>query len=174
MSINYSELSITVITNVLFISLFIGLFFFTYAAHIEEQIVKKQMEFLSETISSSVKVLGPDVSRIFKNYVNNLPELDLNEADKTVEKMNTKTKKNALFANIIFAIFVGVCVYFIFKNSDKSFSVKDILIKNAIILVFVALTEFVFLTYFGANYISLNPNVIVYNIIKKIKELITV
>lgn len=173
MSINYSELSITVITNVLFISLFLGLFFFTYAAYIEGQVVKDQMLFLSEEISSSVKILGPDITNSFKNYVNNLPELNLDEADKTVEKMNLGTKYNAIIANVGFALLVAGGVYFIYKSSDKSFSINNILIKNGIILFFVALTEFVFLTFFGAKFISLNPNSIVHNVIDKIREFVS-
>lgn len=173
MSINYSELSITVITNVLFISLFLGLFFFTYAAHIEGQVVKDQMNFLSEEITSAVKLLGPDITNGFKGYVNNLPKLDLDEADTLVEKLNANTKFNAIVANLGFTIFVVICVYFIFNSSDKSFSISHILIKNLIILVFVALTEFIFLTQFGSKFISLNPNSILYNIVHNIKEIIS-
>lgn len=169
MSINYSELSITVITNVLFISLFLGLFFFTYAAYIEQSVVKDQMAFLSNEISSSVKILGPDISDQFKTYINSLPNINLEDADKTVEQMNKNTKFNAIIANLVFTIFVAICVYGIYSRSDKSFSISEILIKNFIILIFVALTEFIFLTYFGSKFISLNPNLIVHNLISHAK-----
>ena len=89
MSINYTELTITVITNVLFISLFLGLFFFTYAAYIEGEVVKSQMEFLANNLSSSIKILGPDITNKFKDTLNNLPPLDLGHADSIVSSMNS-------------------------------------------------------------------------------------
>jgi hypothetical protein len=80
MKINYTELFITVSTNVLFISLFLGLFFFTYVAYEEELIVKKQMVFLSDEITGFITLLGPDVKKQFKNYINNLPPFDFSKA----------------------------------------------------------------------------------------------
>ncbi len=73
MQINYHELAITIISNVLFISLFIGLFFFTYAAYIEQKVVKDQMNFLSDEISDSVNILGPVFKNKFTEKINSLP-----------------------------------------------------------------------------------------------------
>ena len=169
---NYHELSITVLTNVLFISLFIALFFFTYAVYIENWVVKNQMNFLSEELSSSISILGPTFQNIFKNKINNLPKLDFSEVDEAVNKTNKSVFMKAIYANLFFIIFISGIVYYIYKISDKSFSLKEILIKNAIILVFVGLTEFVFLTYFGSKYLSLNPNIVKYTAINNIKNLL--
>jgi hypothetical protein len=171
MSINYTELTITVITNVLFISLFLGLFFFTYAAYIEGEVVKSQMEFLASNLSSSIKILGPDITNKFKDTLNNLPPLDLGNADSIVSSMNSSTKYNAIIANVVFTILVALGVYFLYSYSDKSFGISHILIKNFIILIFVALTEFSFLTFFGSKFISLNPNSVNYNVIYNLKHL---
>ena len=130
MSINYSELSITVITNVLFISLFIALFFFTYVAYIEGIIVKKQMALLSDEITSAIKILGPDITKEIKEYINKLPPLDLDEEDEKVKQSNSKTKYNAIMANVIFTVVVLVIAYYIYNASDKPILIKDILIKN--------------------------------------------
>ena len=172
MSENYSELMITVITNVLFISLFIGLFFFTYTAYIEENVVHAQMKYLSEEIISKVNIFGDSVVSMFDSYINSIPKINLDDADKEVEKQNSNIKNMALYTNILFTIVVIGLVYFIYNKSDKSFKVQDILIKNGIILFFVALTEYSFLTFFGSKYMSLNPNSIKYNIIDNVKDTI--
>jgi len=171
MSINYTKLTITIVTNVLFISLFLGLFFFTYAAYIEREVVKSQMEFLANNLSSSIKILGPDITNKFKDTLNNLPPLDLDHADSIVSSMNSSIKYNAIIANLVFTIVVILGVYFLYSYSDKSFSISHILIKNFTILIFVALTEFSFLTFFRSKFISLNPNSVNYNVIYNLKHL---
>jgi len=148
MSENYSELMIIVLINVLFISLFIGLFFFTYASHIEETVVHSQMKYLSEEIISKINMFGSNITSMFNSYISNIPKPNLDDADKEVEKHNLNIKYTALYANIVFTIVVSILIYFIYSNSDKSFNIKNILIKNGIILFFIALTEYSFLTLF--------------------------
>jgi hypothetical protein len=172
MSENYSELMITVSTNVLFITLFIGLFFFTYVAYIEESVVQSQMGYLSEEILSKIKILGNDFITLFGNYVNTMGKPNLDKEDKEVEIQNSNVKYKALYANIGFSIIVIGLVYVIYNMSDKSFSISDIIIKNLIILFFIALTEFSFLTYFGSKYVSLNLNAVKYSLINNIQDLV--
>jgi hypothetical protein len=52
MHINKSELLSKVLINVLFISIFITVFFFTYGSYIEKKVVIEQMEFLSRDIKN--------------------------------------------------------------------------------------------------------------------------
>jgi hypothetical protein len=170
MSINYIELAITVITNVLFISLFIGFFFFTYGAYIEKEIVKSQMEFLASNVSSSIKILGPGITNKFKNIIGNLNLPNLDSADSDVAIKNSLIRLKAVIANVILIVLVILGVYFLYSYSDKSFSIIHILSKNFIILIFVALTEFSFLTFFVSKFISLNPNSVNYNIIYNLKQ----
>ena len=172
MSINYHELAITVITNVLFISLFIGIFFFTYGGYIEKQVVKNQMEFLADEITDSVHIFGPNAKELLKNRINTLPPLDFGELDTIVAKMNLNVLYKAIVSNIFLIIFISLIVYFTYAKSDKSFTIKNILIKNAIILVFVALTEYSFLNFFGSKYMSLNPNIVKHAIVKNIKNIV--
>jgi len=172
MSENYSELMITVISNVLFISLFIGLFFFTYAAHIEKTVVQSQMKYLSEEIISKVNIFGIDALSMFHTYLSNIPKPILDDVDQKVEKENSIVKYKALYANIAFTLVVIGLIYLIYNNSDKSFDIKDILIKNGIILFFIGITEYSFLNFLGSKYISLNPNMIKYTIIDNIKSIV--
>lgn len=170
-----TELSITVMTNVLFISLFIGIFFFTYGAYIEAEVVKSQMEFLATEISNSIKFLGPDITNKINDTIHNLPPMNLDSADSAVATMNNSTKIKALIANIVFLILVIIGVYFLSKYDDtvSTDSIQQILSKNFIILIFIGFTEYAFLTFFGSKYISLNPNYVNYIITDNLKQFFT-
>jgi len=86
--------------------------------------------------------------------------------------MNVNVLITAIKANLFLIVLVDIIVYILFNKSNKSFSISNILIKNAIILVFIGLTEFSFLQFFGSKYISLNPNVVKHTIIHNIKDLV--
>jgi hypothetical protein len=158
--INKSEMAITIMLNVLFISLYIVIFFFTYGSFIEKKVVKNQMKFLSDNISDNIKIYGKDVNSSLKNIFTSLEEPNLVEEDKMVEESNKKVLMTAIKANVVFFIIVILIVYFIYSKSNKDFNMKRIIVQNLIILVFVGFTEFSFLTYFGSKYISIDPNFI--------------
>lgn len=171
MEINYCEFSITIIINVLFISLFIAIFFFTYGVYIEANIIKFQMNFLAINISDIIKLFGRDITNDIKNTINNLPKIDFTNIDSDIEKKNKTVKYNALIANIIFLIFTILLVIFLYNKSSTKINLFNILIKNFIILLFIGLTYFIFIYFYGSKFISVNPNLLYYNIIKHFKEL---
>jgi len=170
MNINYYELTINVIISVLFISLFIGAFFFTYGAHIEGLVVKNQMKFLSEDIGGYINLLGNDINKNIKNKLLELPNIDLREEDDKVKESNSKVMNTALIANIAFIVSSIFIVYYL--NQSGNLNIKDIIIKNFIILIFIAITKYAFLTYFGADFISIDPNKVKYNVVENLKNLL--
>lgn len=170
MNINYYELSINVIISVLFISLFIGVFFFTYGAYIEGLVVKNQMKFLSEDIGGYINLLGNDINKNIKNKLLELPNIDLHEEDDKVKESNLKVMNNALIANIAFVVSTIFIVYYL--NKSAKLNIKDVIIKNFIILIFIAITEYAFLKYFGAHFISIDPNKVKYNVVENLKKLL--
>ena len=167
---NYYELFINVLISVLFISLFIGGFFFTYGAYIEGEVVKNQMKFLSLNISEYINLLGGNINKTINTKISELPEINLDEEDNKVKESNSEVMSTAIKANIGFTIITIISVYFL--NKKTNLNIPDLIIKNLIILFFIAITEYSFLTYFAANYISIDPNNVKYNIIKNIKKLI--
>jgi hypothetical protein len=170
MNINYYELTINVIISVLFISLFIGAFFFTYGTHIEGLVVKNQMKFLSEDIGGYINLLGNDINKNIKNKLLELPNIDLHEEDDKVKESNSKVMNTALITNIAFVVSTIFIVYYL--NQSANLNIKDIIIKNFIILIFIAITKYTFLTYFGADFISIDPNKVKYNVVDNLKNLL--
>ena len=169
MNINYYELTINVIISVLFISLFIGAFFFTYGAHIEGLVVKNQMKFLSEDICGYINLLGNDINKNIKNKLLELPNISLHEEDEKVKESNSKVMNTALIANIAFVVSTIFIVYYL--NQSANLNIKDIIIKNFIILIFIAIAKYAFLTYFRADFISIDPNKVKYNVVENLKNL---
>lgn len=171
MSTNKHEMFITIIINVIFISIFIGIFFFTYGAYIEKRVVKNQMKLISSDLIGYVNLLGNTTKEIVKSNINNINLPDMTKEDEDVKKNNINIIKLAIKANIIFIILILGLVYYTYSLSNKEFLIKEIVIKNLIILFFVGLTEFTFLTWCGSRFISIDPNQIKLAILKNLKNL---
>jgi len=169
-NINKSEMITKVLINVLFISIFIGFFFFTYGAYIEKKVVKKQMGYLSTNFMETIKLLGKNVNEIASDNVNSLIVPDLSDEDEKAAESNKKVMKQVIKVNIIFILFISFIVYYIYKNSNGTYDLKQIIKENLVILVFIGLVEFVFLTFFGARYISIDPNKAKLAILESLKE----
>lgn len=168
MKINKPELVIKILINVLLISLFITFFFFTYATTIEKEVIVNQMKFLSEHISNGINLLGPDLRNFIRQILSNIKTPDMEEKDKKVKDSNKIIINKVIKVNILFTL---VMVFFILAISYRfshKFDFFEVIKQNIIILVFIAFTEFAFLTYFGARFISINPNDIKLNIIKQL------
>jgi ABC-type phosphate/phosphonate transport system permease subunit len=170
----YSELFIKIITNVLFISLYIAIFFFTYGSVLEKQVVKEQMAFLVNNISNIIKLFGPTVNSELGVFFNHLSPPDLSHEDHFVQELNNKTLQKAILANVCFLICVIICVvivYFFARNNNIDIDIIKILSQNFIILIFIALTEFLFFKYFAAKYISINPNETKLTVIENLQKI---
>jgi len=163
-------LGINVIISVLFISLFIGVFFFTYGAYIEGQVVKNQMNFLSADVAEYVNLLGGDVNAYIKTQLHNVPKIDLDEEDNKVKKNNTQVLIKAVVANAVFIVITIGIVYYL--NKTANLNLMEVLLKNFIILIFIALTEFAFLTFYGAHLISIDPNKVKFYMVESVKNIL--
>jgi RsiW-degrading membrane proteinase PrsW (M82 family) len=128
------------------------------------------MNYLSQNFMETVKLLGKNVNQTVIDNINNLVIPDLSKEDNKAAQNNKKVMNQVIKVNIIFILFILVVVYFIYKNSDKSYNLKHIIKENFIILVFIGFVEYSFLTFFGAEYISIDPNQAKLSILESLKE----
>lgn len=171
MKINKPELFSKVLINVLFISVFISLFFFTYAAKIEEQVVKDQMEFLCINITNMAKLGGKEINQEMIKLINNINPPDLSEEDKKASDNNNNIMKHVIKLGIGFSIFVSIIILGVYlKFGKKSYDLGEIITDNFVILLFIALTEFAFLTFIGSKFISIDPNKTKLSIIQNLRK----
>jgi uncharacterized membrane protein YraQ (UPF0718 family) len=147
-----------IILHVTLISAFIGIFFFTYASKVEEQIVKDQVNYIvKDFIGDSKNLLGPE-SEAIKQMLNNIQAPDLEEEDKMVKEQNSKLFSHAMKILVV-GVLIGCCTVY-WMSTKYDFDLMELIKVNLILLAFVALTEYVFLTYFGASFRSGDPNVV--------------
>lgn len=158
-----------IILHVILITTLLTIFFFTYATTVEEQIVKDQVDFIIEDLTNGAQLLPAELNTALKIGVNTIQIPDMAVVDKEVEDKNKKLvmKVSKLVGGILI---VGVSiVYFMSKQYDFSF--MDLLKKNAIVLLFVGLTEFYFLRYLAKNFKSGDPNHVKKTVFETLKNL---
>jgi len=169
--INKRELFSKVFVNVLFISTFIAIFFFTYASYIEKKIVVNQMDFLADDITRTIKLFGQEANDSVLNKLNKVELTNLSRQDDLAQENNNIVKKNAFIYVFILAIVLSIIVIYIYYTDKKnSYILSNILSENFIILIAVAFTEFSFLTFFASHYISINPNNAKVAVLKNLKK----
>jgi magnesium-transporting ATPase (P-type) len=99
-----------------------------------------------------------------------------NEEDKKVNKNNKKIFKNSMIIlSIILLLVILLFVFFmIMRNSSitffQNFEFIKIFKESMIILVFVGLTEFCFLYFFGRKYIVIEPNLLKKQVVDQLNE----
>ena len=71
----------------------------------------------------------------------------------------------------MFTVIVLAIVYFIYvRYNNGTYQLNEIISENIVILIAVGITEYVFLAYFGARYISIDPNIIKLSILESLRE----
>ena len=169
--LNKTKLIISVMMNVLLISVFIGFFFFTYGTYIEHKVVKSQTKLLSDDIYNITKLFGKNINIKIKEELLQVKLPDLSKADKYTIKSNNEIMMKAVKVNILFTIIVVSVIYYLYNKSEKDFNLKTLIYRNLILLFCVALTETSFITFFAADYVSIDTNNVKLNVVKNVEKL---
>jgi hypothetical protein len=198
MKLNSSTFVFFVILQVVLAFTFITVFFFTYGKILEKQAIMNNIDYLIQNIIGDSINLSDDIKNSIIDNIdiidnikntNNIKDIkDINNHGNTgnnnnnnnpdiiVEKNNKKIFKNSMI--ILSVILFLVLLLFIFfmsmRNSNipffQNFEFIKIFKESMIILVFVALTEFCFLYFFGSKYIVVNPNLLKKEVIDQLSE----
>ena len=154
--------------HVILISTLLTIFFFTYATRVEEQIVKDQVNYIISDFTENVDMLPIEYVTVLKSSTAFIKPPDMTKIDKLVTDANSKLMNNVLILIIVFVIFG---LWLIYSMSKKyNFDFYDLMKHNMIVLIFVGLTEFVFLTYIGKSYRSGDSNSVKKSLLTIIKE----
>lgn len=161
---------IKILLNVVLISAFIGIFFFTYETKIEENIVEIQSkEIIQDMTGDFKKVLPPKVMQAVYDIVSPvLVAPDLSEEDEYVKTTNKAlikkaTKIIASFTIIGIILLIGAAIIF-------KVPMKDIVISSVAILVFVAIAEYIFLTFMVQHYKTIDANFVKYTVLQTLAK----
>jgi len=156
---------------IIFVASFLVIFFFTYAAKIEEQVVKNQVNFIIQDFIKPFKIFTstPQTTDTMKLFLNSISLPNMDEEDKKVAEHNKEVLMGSL--KIIGSSFIVVMIILYYMSKHFNFSFGKILKENLIIICFVGLTEFMFLTYLGSKYISADPNFVKKTLINKLMQI---
>lgn len=157
-----------IILHVILISTLITIFFFTYAAKVEEDIVKDQVNFIIEDLTDNINMLPEDKKQIVRDASNKIVAPDMTELDNKVVDANAKLMKNVMIMVGIVLVVGILIVYMMSKKYDFNF--LDLMTHNLIVLFFVFITEFCFITYLGKNFRTGDANFVKKSILSILKE----
>jgi len=171
---------LTVLIQVICVFIFLTVFFFTYAAKKEGEILTDQVNFIIRNLAGiHTNSLPEGLRKTVLDKINaiNTDTPEIRDQTKQIEETNKKiqdktTKILIILAVIVILITAGSYLLRNKVNYFKGIHLSKILKETVIILTFVAITEFVFFKYFGAKFISVDPNTVKGNIFKKLAETI--
>jgi protein-S-isoprenylcysteine O-methyltransferase Ste14 len=171
-TVNNSKFWLNIIIGLSSFCIFITIFFFTYAARVEEEILTKQIENLIDDFTDNPIVDNIDKKEIRK-ILESIKYPDLKEDDRKVEENNKKLKIQGMVFCLVMLVMAVVCMVIYYKKSgdkDKGIYIKSILISNGVLLIFIGLTEFYYINAVIKQYYSLDPNDVKKEIIKTLKN----
>lgn len=156
------------IMTVILVATFLTIFYFTYVSHVEESIAKEQIELLVDDFTSDLQLLPAQDRELLKQNLKNVKRQNMSSQDQEMEEHNKKVVSDALTALVILNVIgIGIAYYLSYKYE---FSFWEILKHNLIVLIFIALTEFIFLNVFVRNYISVEVNKVKLQVLDRLIE----
>ena len=170
---HYKIFSLNGVTNLLIgvtlFSIFLTVFYFTYASKVENDILEIQINNLVKSFTDDLKNVDVNKDKL-NGIINGLTVPDMSDADNTVAYNNKqliiKSFKICIILGI-FCLFFALIMHFVYKVD-----IKSIIITNFIILLFVAFTEIFFLNMIAKKYMSLDPNSVKKNIVQNLIKLL--
>jgi len=163
----------------LFIFVFLSIFFFTYASTVEGKVVEDQVTFMLDSLFGiHLDTLEPDMRTIIFNKINSI---EVNSPENIKATNEIKASNDKIIANttkilgILSGVVLGIVgLTFILSKKNvkyfRAFKFSKILKESFVIILFVALTEFCFLTYLGSKFVSVNPNKIKAQLFENLKN----
>ena len=169
----WSIFFVNILIHVGIMALFLTVFFFTIAQYFEKKIIEDQIDFvIDDFVGNSLKPVPETTKKEIKHEINSaFAKQDLSKADKSVQKENKKISKKAwIFVGTLLSIIFVIVVIFGFIYKWERYYLKFLFNSSLISLIFVALTETLFMFLIAQNYLSADPNQIKMKIIDTIGD----
>jgi len=161
-----SHMIISIITSIGIIMTFLGIFFFTYASNVEQDIVQINTGII---VNDLIDIVNPLLDKNTKtNIINSLKYPNMNEEDRKVNENNKNIMTSAFISTGIIlgvTMILGYTIAYYYKQHFW-----PIIGINILILIWVGLTELTFLHLIPKKYIASDTNFVRYNIINDISK----
>ena len=153
-----------ILIGLVLFTVFVSVFYFTYAAAVEGQVVTKQVNILVDSLVGDIGSFGVTIPPLVAP--------DMSAEDLQVKQNNDALLAQAtttvgIFVGVVALVVVGLWAFQKYYIGGE-FDVLSIGLSNLVLIVFVGLTEYFYLTFISGNYQSMNPNAVKANILKNI------
>jgi uncharacterized membrane protein len=169
----WSIFFVNILIHVGIMALFLTIFFFTIAQYFEKKIIQDQISFIiDDFVGNSLKPVSEDTKKNMKDKINNaFAQQDLSKSDDSVKNDNKKISDKAwIFVGILLGIIIVIVIIFGFIFRWEKYYLKFLFNSSLISLIFVGITETLFMYLIAQNYISADPNKIKSKIIETLKN----
>jgi len=159
---------LNVLIQVFAIFVFLSIFFFTYASKKEAEVVKDQVKFLIDSfVGNNLSLLPDETKDLIRSKINSIQTDTVQNmvTNMRIKESNDKIKNKTIDictkAGIAISVIVVISLVLSKKvNYFKKLNLTKILKETVVILIAVAVTEFLFFTYLGAQFVSVDPNIV--------------
>ena len=167
-----SSIIANIILQVILIATLNIFMYFTYTTLIEKSIVESESKRIVFDITNDLRLTLPtktlaEINKIISPYLV-MPDLSKEDAEVLATNRSltiTTVKLLVVLILIGFIVVIAMSIYF-------KFNLNEIIYHNMIILIFVALVEFVFLTFIVKNYITIDSNYVKYKILESFSDFV--
>ena len=127
------------------------------------------MDYIVQDFTNDINIYLPENNRSqMANIINSIKEPDLSKEDKVVSDSNTSLLKSAI---MVLCIVLLIGIFAAYKICEKyGLNFKDIVKNGSIVVCFIALTEYCFLTFVGKNFKSADPNTVKLALINSLQD----
>lgn len=164
----WSIFIVNILIHVGIMALFLTIFFFTIAQYFEKQIVQKQINFvIDDFVGNTLKPISPETKKKIRNQINEaFSKTDFTKQDESVKEQNSKVQKKAwTFVGILIGIIAVIIIIFGFIFRWEGYYLRFLFNSAVISLIFVAITETLFMFLIAQNFLSADPNKIKLSIV---------
>ena len=166
-----------VLMQIFFVVTFLSIFFFLFVVKIEKQIFETQVDFVVDNIFDNVShqidhfipiQLQPYFRQKLATYVSQVQPTSQRYESIDATNKNVIDKTETIV--ITFAVILGAMLIVLFLLRFCT-HIRFQAVENLIVLGFIALTEYTFLTTVTDQYIVANPNVVKENFFRTLADL---
>ena len=165
----WSIFFVNILIHVGIMALFLTIFFFTIAQYFEKKIIEDQIDFvIDDFVGNSLKPVPETTKNEIKKKIDSaFDKQDLSKADESVRKENKKISTKAwIFVGALLGIISVIVLIFGYIYRWDRYYLKFLFNSALISLIFVAITETLFMFLIAQNYLSADPNKIKLNILE--------
>ena len=171
---DYSEIILSIVLFVIFIVIF----YFTYGLYMERKVLDKELTHIIDSLKSTTIFMDPNTKNYLKFLLQNVKIQDNSDEDAAIESHNNKIMEKLYIAiPILFVFGIGMSYFLSTKWAAKlfgghcgTFNYRNVLLKNIIVIIMIALIEFIFITYYASEYISIDTQQVISLFLNKLIE----